>query len=499
MSVPAATRETLADAVDRLFDKERYEAVIAMIETAIEQGRADARAWQMLGLARRELLDSAGAIAALEQAAKLAPADPRIAHALARSTLEAGRPSVDLYKLALSLAPSDAMLIAGQAAALAADGRGREGEGLLRRILSANPGWYDGHAAFARLSAATALGSESTLTVREALASFPLDTTLWKVALRILLDERRYAEAIAMASEAEKTLGKNEEWLRARAIALSELGQPAQAQDLFDALPASPAAIGIVQRIRNLIRLERFDEAVRLIEPGLPGRDDEPLLWPYRALLWRLLGDSRWEWLEGDPRLIGTYRLDLSDGEIRSLAELLRSLHQRSGNLPDQSVRQGTQTDGNLLARAEPEIARLRAALLEATAAHVAQLPPARDDHPTLSGSREPRRITGSWSVRLSAAGFHADHVHPHGWLSSAFYVALPPGDDASEEGWLTFGECRSLLPDFAAFRTIKPAVGTLALFPSTMWHGTRPFGSGERMTVAYDIARPRGSLDVQD
>jgi len=35
----------------------------------------------------------------------------------------------------------------------------------------------------------------------------------------------------------------------------------------------------------------------------------------------------------------------------------------------------------------------------------------------------------------------------------------------------------------------IEPKPGRLALFPSWMWHGTRPFAEGERITVAFDVA----------
>jgi len=493
MSGRVRTSGSLADQVDQLFDDERFEEAITLLEQEVAGGRADARAWQMLGLARRELLDSAGAVTALTHAATLAPHDVRIAHALARSTLEAGHPASAAYERALALAPSDAGLIVGHAAALAGDGHGSEGQRRLEQVLAANPGWYDGHMAFARLSASVAPGSDTAATVRGALARFPLDATLWRVALRLLLDEVRYDEVKEAADQAEARLGDDPEWRRARAIALSETGEAAEAQRLFDGLPPDGSANGLVQRVRNLIRLMRFDEAAGLLEPKAPTPEGGAVLWPYRALLWRHLGDARWQWLEGDPRLIGSYPLGLGAADLARLADLLRGLHQRSGLLPDQSVRRGTQTDGNLLARAEPEIVRLRAALLEAVASHIDQLPPPTPGHPTLGPPRAPVRISGSWSVRLTNAGFHVDHVHPHGWLSSAFYVALPQADDARQEGWLAFGENRSLLPDLTGFRTIKPTVGTLVLFPSTMWHGTRPFGAGERMTVAFDIARPRG------
>ena len=60
--------------------------------------------------------------------------------------------------------------------------------------------------------------------------------------------------------------------------------------------------------------------------------------------------------------------------------------------------------------------------------------------------------------------------------------------------GWLTLGESRDILPGLEPVRLVEPKQGRLVLFPSTMWHGTRPFSAGERMTVAFDIARPQQS-----
>ena len=56
---------------------------------------------------------------------------------------------------------------------------------------------------------------------------------------------------------------------------------------------------------------------------------------------------------------------------------------------------------------------------------YIAAMP--RDDtHPLLSRNTGRFRFSGSWSVKLSPAGFHVNHVHPQGWISSAFYVTLP-------------------------------------------------------------------------
>nr|WP_237219744.1 putative 2OG-Fe(II) oxygenase [Sphingomonas arenae] len=103
-----------------------------------------------------------------------------------------------------------------------------------------------------------------------------------------------------------------------------------------------------------------------------------------------------------------------------------------------------------------------------------------------------PIRFAGSWSVCLTGQGFHSQHVHPQGWISSALYVDLPARLDGSE-GWLTLGQPQdSLGSGLEPFRTVEPKVGRLVLFPSMMWHGTIPFAAGERLTTAFDIAPPR-------
>jgi hypothetical protein len=99
--------------------------------------------------------------------------------------------------------------------------------------------------------------------------------------------------------------------------------------------------------------------------------------------------------------------------------------------------------------------------------------------------------IGGIWSVRLRPDGFHHDHVHPKGWLSSACYIDLPDTlGSAEKEGWIKFGEPGVITePKLSWEHAVKPGVGTIVLFPSYMWHGTIPFsGDRHRMTCALDI-----------
>lgn len=490
-ALPAKPLELL-QAVGPALQHGHTSEVEARLSHAVELTPADPRLWQFLGLARRDLQDSAAAHQAFSRAAALAPNDPLIAHSRARTAMEAGYPAVALFNHARLLAPGDGSVALGRTAALFAEGKGEAACDQLEALLGNSPGWIDGHLALARFLAQVRPGMPIDTAVRAALIRHPSAGALWQIRFRILMEARDYRATREAVAEARKALGSSDELDRIEAVCLTELGEAAAAQALFDRLPFPLDGDMACWPIRNYIRLGRFEEARLLAEQSFNGHN-EGALWPYRALLWRYLDDPRWQWLEGDPRMIGTFDIAAEIGSLDQLAEVLRSLHAAKAQPLDQSVRGGTQTDGNLLARAEPEIRRLRAALLEAVHQYVAQLPPPDPAHPTLVAQRDDIRVAGSWSVRLTDKGYHADHVHWQGWISSAFYVVTPEPDPLEpESGWLAFGECLDLLPDFKAFRTIEPQPGKLALFPSTMWHGTRPFGSGERMTVAYDIARPR-------
>jgi hypothetical protein len=98
--------------------------------------------------------------------------------------------------------------------------------------------------------------------------------------------------------------------------------------------------------------------------------------------------------------------------------------------------------------------------------------------------------------VRLRSQGYHTNHIHPEGWISSALYVVLPDEvrEGEGDAGHLQFGvppaELGIAVPPR---RSVKPEVGVLSLFPSYMWHGTVPFSSEQpRITVAFDLV-PQG------
>jgi tetratricopeptide (TPR) repeat protein len=455
---------------------------------------ASAEAQQLLGLAARAAGESLIACEAFTAAAQAAPHNPLIAHSRARTALEAGLPASTLFAAAAALAPKDGSVLLGQAAALLAEGRAAEAIALLEGVLTANPLWTDGHRSLAALRGQ--MGDDPLANVAAALGRHPRAPELHHLAISLALQTRDLACAGQAIAAARAELG-TPVWLALLAgHVASETGSLAEADQHFAAAGPPGDANAAWMHARHLIRANHAEAAAALLEPrlGLPGA---MALWPYLALAWRMTGDPRTAWLEGEPSLVGVYDIGLSPAELATLADHLRALHHAKAAPLDQSVRGGTQTDGNLLLHTSAPLRDLKARLLAVVERHVAQLPPPQPGHPTLIASRAPLRIAGSWSVRLSDAGFHTDHVHPQGWFSSALYLALPEtlGRGAGKEdhaGWLSLGEARDLAPGLEPLRLIEPKPGRLVLFPSTMWHGTRPFSAGERLTVAFDIARPR-------
>ncbi|MFN3959368.1 MAG: 2OG-Fe(II) oxygenase family protein [Parvularculaceae bacterium] len=174
-----------------------------------------------------------------------------------------------------------------------------------------------------------------------------------------------------------------------------------------------------------------------------------------------------------------------------ALAAELEPLHAKAGAPLGQSVRAGSQTRRPLQTLASPAISAFFTAAKQAVDDFAGQLP-MNPDHPFHQRRDAARDISGAWSVLLGPGGRHAAHVHPRGWISSAYYVALPPpGGDGPDAGSLTLGQPPYPIAGLEApKRTITPAPGRLALFPSYCWHGTVPFNTpGRRLTIAFDVA----------
>jgi tetratricopeptide (TPR) repeat protein len=483
--------DSLADLASRALKEGGEEDAAPILDSAARAAGNNARLWQWSALLDRALDQHGEALKAFANAARLAPDDASIAHGHARVALEAGLDARTLFDQALKLGPNGDVLL-GHAAAQYAMGEGEAAALELAAILDRNALWALGHVQWAQLSSMIGRPEAAATTIDRALAAHPQNVPLWLAALQILTSADRHAEAWRRADAAIAATGQSAPFGLTRAAGLSDAGELAMAVEAFTALGEPRDIHHAVRLARHQVRAGDWNSLNRLADRWMQG-DDAHLFWPYASIAWRRSGDLRWNWLEGDDRLIQVYDLGSKLSSLDALARRLRALHQRSGRFLDQSVRGGTQTDGPLLSRIDPEIRALRTAIVEAVEQYRSTLPPVDPTHPMLRHPRDGRvRFAGSWSVRLESAGFHNNHVHPQGWISSAFYVAVPESL-SGEEGWLTLGEPQAGLGSgIPPIRRIEPKPGHLVLFPSMMWHGTLPFTEGERLTVAFDVAPPR-------
>jgi tetratricopeptide (TPR) repeat protein len=238
------------------------------------------------------------------------------------------------------------------------------------------------------------------------------------------------------------------------------------------------------------------EAALRAAERALAVEPDSQIALAVWALALRVLADPREERINDVENLVWVYELPAPEGYSsiddfnHELNAYLDSLHRDRREAIDQTLRAGTQTLDNLFGMDHAPVELLRARVDNAVADYIARMPD-DSEHPLFRRRQRSFEYSASWSSRLRDCGYHTNHVHPKGWISSAYYIALPDAVDrpGGKEGWIKFGEPN--LPcglDNTIRRTVQPRSGTLVLFPSYMWHGTVPFHSAQsRTTIAFD------------
>jgi hypothetical protein len=238
-------------------------------------------------------------------------------------------------------------------------------------------------------------------------------------------------------------------------------------------------------------------QALQHVEVLLSASPDDQYLIALQTTAWRLLGDARYDAWCDYSQLVRPQLLQAPPPwpDLASfLADLKRSLerlHQRQEHpLLFQSLRHGTETTGDLTREQDPVIQALFQAFDAPIRDYLAYVGSGND--PLRRRNRGTYQYNGGWSVRLRSAGYHTNHVHPRGWISSAFYVGLPHGmtNATSPDGCLAFGEPGMITaPLLHAQHVVRPEPGRLVLFPSYFWHGTVPFHNEQtRLTVAFDV-----------
>lgn len=249
--------------------------------------------------------------------------------------------------------------------------------------------------------------------------------------------------------------------------------------------------------ISALLMQGKADEALTRIMP-LRGAEPERQHWiAYEATALRILGDPRYDALVDMDRFVRPYQLPVPQG-FDSLAEFnsafltaLDRLHRYARHPLNQTLRHGSQTTRELSRVDDPVIAAFFSALDTPIRDYLRTVGDSKA-HPLTARNTGNYRIAGSWSVRLHGGGWHVNHVHPEGWISSAYYVSVPDdvADESLKAGWIKFGEPPfRTTPPTPAQKWVRPSAGLVVLFPSFMWHGTEAiFDDSVRVTAPFDL-----------
>jgi len=335
---------------------------------------------------------------------------------------------------------------------------------------------------------------EASLAILEASKDNP-NASISLQAVRLL---RRLQDVDQANSNLEFILNKhpeNVQVLSEAAEALRMEGKVNESCELYKkALTLRPGDYGALSGFaQSAIAAGRLADAQTVLQAALQQVPNNQLLLALVATLLRKKGAPHKHLYDYD-NYVRVYDLMPPNGYEtisdfnHALKAKLDSLHVYKNAPVNQSLRLGTQTEMDLSLIEDPVLRGFFDAIdgpIRDYMKHIGSNP----SHPLLRRNNGNYRIQGAWSVRLQEGGHHVNHVHPMGWLSSAYYVDLPKSmNDKDKKGWIKFGE-----PNFdvgqMAEHFVQPKPGRLVLFPSYMWHGTVPFeGTDTRLTLPFDV-----------
>lgn len=401
--------------------------------------------------------------------------------------------------IALGLAAPETRLVLARA--LQGQRRLDEAERAFEEAIALRPDYAQAHRDLAQLrwmrSGDVSFALEC---LRTALRNAPGDAGLRLVESVVLESAGRVDLALDSAETGLSLAPDDRALLRQASHLRCETGDPegalAQARRAATLAPGDSAEL--ITLCEALFGAGQAAEADKLAEVLVARHPTSQYVIALQATAWRLLDDPRYAALHDYTAFVKQEPLDVPEGWrsrdafVAEVSAELAAMHEFIAHPLQQSVRGGSQ-----LPLRAPELARpLLRALFGSIARSVQRYVDELGTGPDPLRSRNTGRfaITEAWSIRLAPGGFHTDHIHPQGWLSSALHLTMPSslgrGESDGRAGWLRLGRPNFRThPALAADLFVKPAAGSLVLFPAYLWHGVESFDAGDsRLTVAFDV-----------
>lgn len=368
-------------------------------------------------------------------------------------------------------------------------------EASYREALKRRPDYYDAHRDLAQLIWMRTGDADAAIAPLDQAGASPALATVRAMVLEKI---GRPAEGYALLKQAAVAAPQDLRLQQALANAASEAGDFAVALPAVDRLVAAAGGHPAIVETACMVWLGagRAADALAIARARLQADPLDQIALAMAATAARITGDPEYGRLYDYDAFVRPKGIEVPKGwktleaYLADLKAVLIRLHKLTAHPFENSLRGGSQTSRDLRSYPEPVIEAFFQAIDGPIRAYMARVGPG--DDPLRSRNTGNYAIRGAWSVRLRPGGHHVDHIHPQGWLSSAFYVETPGEalDRDSREGWIKFGQPRfRTQPPLEPAHFVRPVPGTLCLFPSYMWHGTVPFTTDEsRMTIAFDV-----------
>jgi tetratricopeptide (TPR) repeat protein len=481
-----------------LLNENRSDEALEVIAPVGLRSGADIHALSAHALALKALRRFDDAIAVYQRAAQITPNSAVAQHNLGAAFCDVGRfaeaEAAARGAFSRGLDASQTWLMFARA--LQGQDRFDEAEAAYKEALKRDPSDVTANSDLAQLvwMCTEQLGL-ACATLDQVIAYAPPNSSLVAAKARVLEYAGERDAAYLLLTEAMARMGEDHT-LQVQASYLAGASDPERAlahakrawafqPDTFDTLNALCLA--------NLA-LGRAEEAAELAEAIRRRAPFDQHAIAQLATAWRMLGDPRYGELHDYEAMVRAQTIDTPpgwsslDAFLSDLAQSLYRRHPLRAHPIGQSLRHGTQTQQRLDRSDDPVIRAFFQAIDGPIRRYMQALGSGAD--PLRVRNTGNYRVDGVWSVRLRPGGFHTNHVHQQGWLSSACYIELPKAIERDHQGWIKFGEpgvpTRPALPPE---KYVKPELGSLVLFPSSMWHGTVPFeGDEPRLSIALDI-----------
>jgi len=479
------------------------ESALAILNLAPEQESS----WEMAAAVLQRDRNTDGAIETIEQGLAQLPNSPLLHYALAQLRREncEFKVAAACYRRAENLGFRAADLYRNEAESLLEDGHPEKAVMAARRGLMRFPTDAQLHRTAARLHFESGSQGDPVANLLDSAEKQSTSSALWETAIDLLTHLQRYEDVTSTLQKAFNSgCPKTPKLMSLKATNLARQGfKAAMIRDFETLLMRYPRELS-----------PKLDFAIQLLSAGEPERAERilsnlintdptnQLALAHWGTALRVLGDDREHWLLDYSEMISSLDIrvpeEFPDAEtyFSKIRSWLEKLHHSKSHPIDQSVRGGTQTNGHLF-RFKDRIVMGLEQRIKAAVADILKGFPKDARHPFWRRRKQEATadqflFSGAWSVRLRSQGFHSNHVHPMGWISSALYVGLPAEikEPKDESGYIQFGapdtELDLSLPPRC---TVRPEVGKMILFPSYMWHGTVPFSSPQhRLSIAFDI-----------